>query len=289
MSARLARTMWHQIEPVHATLYYSPQAFEEAAALGYDVSTRWPSYFAWRTAPLGAAGPALVAATYYSFSPGMIAGLVPGVWATASPRQVLDARLRAMDRTLRGLLGDRIDEGVKEAAALAIRAAESADVAHRPLAAANLDLPWPEEPHLALWQAYTVLREHRGDGHLTALHAAGLDACEALVSFAAVGAAPAENFAGRGWTDEEWAAARERLAVRGLVDGEGRATPAGRALRDQVERMTDELAAGPWRTLGDAGAERLAALNLPLLGAVFESGLLPAVTTLGIGKIQAPV
>ncbi|MEV4456307.1 hypothetical protein [Microbispora sp. NPDC049633] len=289
MSARLARTMWHQIEPVHATLYYSPQAFEEAAALGYDVSTRWPSYFAWRTAPLGAAGPALVAATYYSFSPDMIAELVPGVWATASPRQVLDARLRAMDRTLRGLLGDRIDEGVKEAAELAIRAAESADVAHRPLAAANLDLPWPEEPHLALWQAYTVLREHRGDGHLTALHAAGLDACEALVSFAAVGAAPAENFAGRGWTDEEWAAARERLAVRGLVDGEGRATPAGRALRDQVERMTDELAAGPWRTLGDAGAERLAALNLPLLGAVFESGLLPAVTTLGIGKIQAPV
>ncbi|MEN3536438.1 hypothetical protein AAH991_15090 [Microbispora sp. ZYX-F-249] len=103
-----------------------------------------------------------------------------------------------------------------------------------------------------------------------------------------MGAAPAENFAGRGWTDEEWAATRERLAVRGLVDGEGRATPAGRALRDQVERMTDELAAGPWRTLGDAGAERLAALNLPLLGAVFESGLLPAVTTLGIGKIQAP-
>lgn len=288
MSARLARNMWHQIEPVHATLYYSPAAFEEAAALGYDVSTRWPSYFAWRTAPLGAAGPALVAATYYSFSPSMIAEHVPGIWTTAPPRQVLDARLRAMDRTLRGLLGDRIDEGVKEAAELAIRAAESADVAHRPLTAANLDLPWPEEPHLALWQAYTVLREHRGDGHLTALHAAGLDACEALVSFAAVGAAPAENFAGRGWSDEEWAAARERLATRGLIDAEGTATPAGRALRDQVERMTDELAAGPWRALGEAGAQRLAELNLPLLGAVFESGMLPAVNTLGIGRIQVP-
>ncbi|MFG1824937.1 hypothetical protein ACGFIJ_20835 [Microbispora bryophytorum] len=288
MSVRLARTMWHQIEPVHATLYYSPEAFEEAAALGYDVTTRWPSYFAWRTAPLGAAGPALVAATYYSFSPSMIAEYVPGVWETATPAQVLDARLRAMDRTLRGLLGDRIDDGVKEAAELAIRAAESADVAHRPLAAAVLDLPWPEEPHLALWQAYVALREHRGDGHLTALHAAGLDACEALVSFAAVGAAPVENFAGRGWSDEEWSAARDRLAARGLIDDEGTATPAGRALRDQVERMTDELAAGPWRALGEAGAERLAELNRPLLGAVFESGLLPAITTLGIGRIQAP-
>ncbi|GAB3909453.1 SCO6745 family protein [Microbispora bryophytorum] len=288
MSVRLARTMWHQIEPVHATLYYSPEAFEEAAALGYDVTTRWPSYFAWRTAPLGAAGPALVAATYYSFSPSMIAEYVPGVWETATPAQVLDARLRAMDRTLRGLLGDRIDDGVKEAAELAIKAAESADVAHRPLAAAVLDLPWPEEPHLALWQAYVALREHRGDGHLTALHAAGLDACEALVSFAAVGAAPVENFAGRGWSDEEWSAARDRLAARGLIDDEGTATPAGRALRDQVERMTDELAAGPWRALGEAGAERLAELNRPLLGAVFESGLLPAITTLGIGRIQAP-
>ncbi|TQS25354.1 SCO6745 family protein [Microbispora sp. KK1-11] len=288
MSVRLARTMWHQIEPVHATLYYSPEAFEEAAALGYDVTTRWPSYFAWRTAPLGAAGPALVAATYYSFSPSMIARYVPGAWEIATPAQVLDARLGAMDRTVRGLLGDRIDEGLKEAAELAIRAAESVDVAHRPLAAANLDLPWPEEPHLALWQAYTVLREHRGDGHLTALHAAGLDACEALVSFAAVGAAPAENFAGRGWSDEEWSAARDRLAARGLIDDEGTATPAGRALRDQVERMTDELAAGPWRALGEAGAERLAELNRPLLGAVFESGLLPTVTTLGIGTIQAP-
>ncbi|MGI5154270.1 SCO6745 family protein [Microbispora sp. CA-102843] len=288
MSARLARTMWHQIEPVHATLYFSPEAFEEAAALGYDVTTRWPSYFAWRTAPLGAAGPALAAATYYSFSPSMIDDYVPGIWETATPAQVLDARLRAMDRTLRGLLGEGMGADIKEAAELAIRAAESVDVAHRPLAAANLDLPWPEEPHLALWQAYTVLREHRGDGHLTALHAAGLDACEALVSFAAVGAAPAENFAGRGWSDDEWAAARDRLAGRGLVDDEGTATAAGRALRDQVERMTDELAAGPWRALGEAGAERLAELNRPLLGAVFESGLLPTVTTLGIGKIQAP-
>ncbi|MFE9668978.1 hypothetical protein ACFYOK_20835 [Microbispora bryophytorum] len=167
----------------------------------------------------------------YSFSPSMIAEYVPGVWETATPAQVLDARLRAMDRTLRGLLGD---------------------------------------------------------GHLTALHAAGLDACEALVSFAAVGAASVENFAGRGWSDEEWSAARDRLAARGLIDDEGTATPAGRAQRDQVERMTDELAAGPWRALGEAGAERPAELNRPLLGAVFESGLLPAVTTLGIGRIQAP-
>lgn len=284
MFERLARHMWHQIEPVHATLYFSPEAFDEASKLGYDVESRWPSYFAWRTAVLGAAGPRLVAATYYSFSPTMIAEHVPAVWTVATPAQVLYARLRATDRTLRALLGGHTN--TKEAAELAVRAAENILVAHRPLAAANLDLPWPQEPHLVLWQAYTVLREHRGDGHLTALQAAGLDACEALVSFASVGAAPAGNFAGRGWSSEEWAAAHERLADRGLIDAEGGATPAGQALREQVERHTDELAVGSWRALGEKGAERLAHLNRPLLGAVLESGMLPAASTLGIGKVQ---
>ena len=278
--------MWHQIEPVHAALYFSPQAFDEAAALGYDTTSRWPSYFAWRTAPLGAAGPALVAATYYSFSPAMIAAHVPGIWATATPQQVLDARLRAVDRTLSTLLPSVTR--LREAADLAIRAAESADPAHRPLAAANLDLPWPDEPHLAMWQAFTVLREHRGDGHLTALHSAGLDPCEALVSFAAVGAAPAVNFAGRGWTDEQWVAAQQRLADRGLVHADGTATEAGHALRAQIERRTDEWAAGPWRALGELGAQRLADLVRPLLGAVFTSGLLPKTSTLGIGTVPAP-
>ncbi|NUR92985.1 MAG: hypothetical protein HOY71_53690, partial [Nonomuraea sp.] len=101
-------------------------------------------------------------------------------------------------------------------------------------------------------------------------------------------AAPAAHFEGRGWCGEEWGAARERLAVRGLVDGDGVATEAGRALRDQVERHTDELAARPWRALGQDGAARLAELNRPLLGAVFESGILPTTSTLGIGTIQAP-
>lgn len=281
----LARRMWHQIEPVHAGIYFSPQAFEQAAELGYDIESRWPSYFAWRTAPLGAAGRHAVTAAYYSFSPAMIAQYVPGIWATAAPDKVLEARLAAVDRTYRPLL-DVGTSAVAEAADLARRAAESVDLAHRPLAAANLDLPWPDEPHLALWQAFTVLREHRGDGHLTALQVADLDGCEALVSFAAIGAAPVANFAGRGWNEQEWAEAADRLAARGLIDADGQATEQGRRLREQVERMTDDLAAAPWRALGVEGAERLAQLNLPFLGAIFETGVLPMSSTLGIGKVS---
>ncbi|MGO4635656.1 hypothetical protein AB4225_32750, partial [Streptomyces sp. 2RAF24] len=160
-----------------------------------------------------------------------------------------------------------------------------AGTAGRPLAAANAELPWPDAPHLVLWQAATILREHRGDGHLAALLAAGLDPAEALVSFAAVGAAAEATFASRGWTEAEWGAARERLAARGLVRPDGTATEAGRALRAEVERRTDELAAAPWAALGPEATARLCdLLGGPWL-AVIGSGLLPAENTLGIGKV----
>jgi hypothetical protein len=281
----LARQMWQLLEPLHALLYYAPTAFEEAAALGYATDTRWPSYFAWRSAPLGAAGPEFVTATYYSFSPQMIAEHVPAVWSVASPEQVLAARLHAVDRAFRTVLGDRFDVlDLAEAAELARRAAETASTAGRPLAAANADLPWADEPHVQLWQAATILREQRGDGHIAALLTAGLDPCEALVSHAAVGAAPVEVFVSRGWTDQEWTAARDRLVDRGWMNPDGAATDRGRAGRRDVERRTDMLAAAPWRELGPATTGRLAQLTVPVTQAVVQSGLLPRQSTLGLGR-----
>lgn len=328
MDTGRVRQMWHLLEPLHALLYYSPEAFGEAAALGYDTTERWPSYFAWRAAPLGPAGPVRVASAFHSFSPGTVARYVPAVWETASPVEVLAARIRAVDRTYRSVLGADALTGpdLTEAAALVRRAAESigggggqagavraaegggdgggdaeggdgdggvmggvtggvAGVAGRPLAAANAELPWTGVPHLDLWQAATVLREHRGDGHVAALLTAGLDPVESLVSFAAVGAAPEPVFVSRGWSAAAWAAARVRLADRGLLAPDGAATEEGRALRAGIERRTDELAAAPWDALGPEATARLAELlGDPWLAAI-GSGLLPAENTLGIGKV----
>ncbi|WP_086777421.1 SCO6745 family protein [Streptomyces griseus] len=293
------RQMWHLLEPLHAVLYYAPEAFEEAAALGYDTTERWASYFAWRAAPLGAADAREVVRTFHSFAPAMVGGYVPDGWATAAPDVVLAARLRAVDRAYRALFGDRV-EGAEfaEAAALARRAAEAAGpgvpgglgVANAPVASgglgpANSALPWPDAPHLALWHAATVLREHRGDGHIAALAEAGLDPVEALVSFAAVGAAAPEAFASRGWSAAEWGAARQRLRERGLLAADGTATDAGRELRAKVELRTDEEAAAPWRALGEPGRERLAQLLGEPWLEVIGSGLLPSENTLGIGKV----
>ncbi|MFF3403802.1 hypothetical protein ACFYW6_35570 [Streptomyces sp. NPDC002659] len=279
------RQMWHLLEPLHAVVYYAPEVFEEFAALGYETDERWPSYFPLRSAPLGAPGARQVASAFCSFSPHKVAEHIPAAWDIAAPDEVLAARMRGIDRAYRTILGDRVDSPeLAEAAALARRAAEAVNTAGRPLAAANAALAWPGEPHLVLWQAATILREHRGDGHLAALLTAGLDPVESLVSFAAVGAASEKTFTSRGWSEEEWEAARERLMERGLLGADG-VTEAGRALRAEVERRTDELAASPWAALGDEGRDRLADLLGPFWVEVLGAGMMPGETTLGIGKV----
>ncbi|MFI0353953.1 hypothetical protein [Actinomadura sp. 9N407] len=278
------RQMWQLLEPVHATLYYAPEMFDAAAGLGHAVDERWPSYFSYRAAPLGPVGPELVNALFYSFSPQMVERYSAPAWLTATPEQVLDARAGGMDRVLRRLLGDRIgSRDLDEAAKLARRAAEATDTAGRPMAAANAALPWREEPHMILWQAATILREHRGDGHIAALQAHGIGPIDSLVTHAAVGAAPEQVFSSRQWTADQWTAARERLAVRGLVKPDGTATDEGHRLRTEVERLTDELAAAPWSALAPAETAKLADLLMPPVLDIVGTGLLPMQSTLGIG------
>ena len=101
-----------------------------------------------------------------------------------------------------------------------------------------------------------MLREQRGDGHIAALQVAGLDPCEAQVSFAAIGAAPQDVFASRGWSAAEWSAARDQLTARGWIDAEGTATERGRKGRDEIEWRTDRLAdahGGRWALTAPSG------------------------------------
>ncbi|HEY4854164.1 MAG TPA: hypothetical protein VII22_25535, partial [Streptosporangiaceae bacterium] len=98
----------------------------------------------------------------------------------------------------------------------------------------------------------------------------------------------ADVFASRGWSAAEWTAARDRLAARGWIDAAGHATERGRDGRDEIEWRTDRLADAPWQALGPARTQRLAELTGPLLGAAFESGLLPSQSTLGIATVSPP-
>ncbi len=276
-----ARRMWRALEPVHAVTYFAPEPKACCDALG--TKGFWMSYFAQRAAPLGAAPPELVTALFYNFHPSLVARAVPDVWAVAPPARFLQARIEGVDAALRRMLGPDViaSPELLEAAEIAREAALAAPTAGRALAAANAALDWPDAPHLVLWHAQTVLREQRGDGHVAALLAADLDPAEALVLFAADsdldGAWLRQR---RGWSEEEWAGAVERLVARGLFaaddEGGGGLTAAGRAARDDVESRTDALADVAWAATGSARAERLVELVAPFVAAVLAGdGFLP--------------
>jgi hypothetical protein len=273
---RAGRRCHNAVNPLHSTVYFSPDYAKELAGIGVEDTSA--AYFAGRAAALGAVGPGTVTATFYNFSHELIARHLPAVWDTASPATVLDARMRAVDATLRRLLGDAVTSPeMAEAARLALRATEACSRPARPLYAAHADLPVPEEPHLAFWHAATLLREHRGDGHLTALLSAGLDPLEALVSHTATGKgmSPRWILASRGWRRTDWEAASDRLRERGLLDADGELTEAGTALRADLEEHTDRLDHAPYEHLGAPGVERLTELGRGFLMAAAAAGAFP--------------
>lgn len=269
-----ARQLHRRLEPLHGFVYFSPEAAEEYAALGL---TGQDGYFASRAAAMGAVGAEVVIATFFNFQPRLVRVALPAAWETTTPADVLAARLRGADRTLRRILGATVaDPEMAEAAALARTAAEACRPEGRPLYAAHAGLPWPEQPHLELFHAATLLREHRGDGHIAALVLEDLDNGEALVTHAAsadFGLPETILQRTRGFTDPEWAAAKERLQARGLLDADGTLTAEGRDLRQRVEDRTDAAALPPWQALGHEGCERLQELVRPYGRAVLKSGI----------------
>jgi hypothetical protein len=265
VTRELAAGLHRTLEPCHAFIYFAPEAAARFSALG--VTHARSQYFGSRAAPLGPCGPELVVATFYNFAPTLIERAVPAVWTQADPAALISARYAAADEALRPLLDSVVPRAdVREAADLAAQAAASLPAAGRPLYAAWAGVEWPsvDEPHLRLFHAVTLLREWRGDGHFSLLLAHELDPCEALVLHAATGGPAASVLKrGRGWTDEEWAAAVTRLTERGLLDAEG-PTSAGVALRAAVEDATDDLDRPTWAPLGPEGGQRLRELVRPL-------------------------
>ncbi|MFJ2863901.1 hypothetical protein [Kitasatospora sp. NPDC087314] len=257
-----ARALWWLFEPVHAVTYFLPESREAFEAAG--LRGGWRGYFASRSAPLGAVDAPPVIAAFFSFSPAMVERALPEVWTHASPDEALAARLKGASAALARLL-EHVDPGQVELAVEALeRAAGRLDCVGRVLAAANAALPRPTGLYERLWQAATVMREHRGDGHVAALVAAGLDGCEALVVRCAMDVRRDLLQPMRGWTDEEWEAAAGRLVERGWLTAEGSVTELGRIRHQSLEAATDLAAARVWEDYPRAELDRLAAALKPI-------------------------
>ncbi|CQD02689.1 hypothetical protein BN1232_00201 [Mycobacterium lentiflavum] len=278
----LARRFFDRFEPVHAVTYFAPEARAALDELGYRGF--WMGYFAARSAPLGTPPPELVTAIFYNFAPQRVAKALPAAWQIAGPNAALRARQDSAVAALRRY-GLQEDENVSVAAELAGKAARQAGVDGRPLFAANRALPWPDNPLDALWHATTLLREHRGDGHVAVLTAAGISGRECNVLHAAADRVPRDYIARtRDYDETEWRHHEQRLAERGLLNEDGSLTAAGADLKEHVESSTDALGLSALDALSDDEVEALFGALTPITRTVVEGGDVLAVTPMALRR-----
>ncbi|MEX1177255.1 MAG: hypothetical protein WEB09_02230 [Nitriliruptor sp.] len=270
-----ARRMWIHLECVHVPQYFSPVVAEAHAALGLELP--WGSYTAGRIAPMGSVGPELATAAFYGFAPGLVQAALPASWDAASPEDVHAATIDAVGRTLAPVLGG-LEGDVARAAELAREVALLQPIVGRPLAAARSAAPWPDEPHLILFEAATRIREARGDGHVATLVAAGIDGCEShLIHAGDSDKLRAVLQPRRGWSDAEWDAAIRSMQERGLLDADGQLTELGAVTRDRIERVTDALTVPAWRSFGDERTTQLLEALRPIARALGATKLVPGI------------
>nr|WP_255632715.1 hypothetical protein [Amycolatopsis sp. TNS106] len=188
--------------------------------------------------------------------------------------------MAAVEETLHRILP--ADAPLAELAELLEVALAGADYAARPLAAAWSSVARPATPAGRVWLAATVLREHRGDGHVLSAVAAGLRGLDTTLTHIGSGAVTREVIqVNRGWSDDEWDESVARLSERGILDGDLALTGPGIALRQRIEGETDRLATGPLEALGEDRAAEAVRLAVPLSRRVFDAGAIPLPNPMG--------
>ena len=126
-------------------------------------------------------------------------------------------------------------------------------------------LPIPDDKVARLFHAASLLREHRGDGHIAALVTEGVGGLEAHALFALDMDMPVEKF-GRihHLPAAQLAAVTEGMRDRGLIGDDGWLSEHGRAVKQRVESLTDDLAAKPYESLEPEELDELIAVLEPL-------------------------
>ncbi len=264
----MARRMFELVEPIGVIPYAAEEPNEAMFALGF--SNYWDTYFAGRAAPLGLVPAEVVDALFYNFAPGEVARHIPKVWRTTTPEAAIAARQAGCVNALRRILGDHVDTpAFARAADLLLEAATSAPIEGRPMYAALRAIPIPDDVVARLFHAASLLREHRGDGHIAALMIEGVGGLEAHVLFALDMGMPAQKF-GRihHLPAAQLTEVIDGMRDRDLIGQDGWLTESGRAVKRRVEALTDNLAARPYEGLEPRELDELMASLEPLAALV---------------------
>jgi hypothetical protein len=266
-----SRRLRDLVEPIAANVYFAPEAQEAYGELGLGYL---PGYFCSRGACMGQVPGELVVSAFGVFNPAVVIPAVDEGWSKTDAPTILAARERGAVAALHRTLGEP-DANTARATELLRRAGEGVTLQGHPLAAGLVSLGFPGSPMGDLWRAADVVREHRGDSHVAAWVSAGIGAVEVTLLTELWWRLPLRSYVRtRGWSKEEVEAGVQRLRADGLIGDDG-FTPAGEALRAEVEVATDRQERGVVEALGD-DAEELFDLLEPWAKAIVAGGGYPS-------------
>jgi hypothetical protein len=259
---RCARTLAATLEPVVGQVFFSPEAHANYEQLGFAPSPGsfgngvaapdGPAYFTSRGSLLGQVAPNVVAAAFGVFKPEIVAAGVAYGWTRTDAPTIFAARRAGAVAQLVRVCGAADATVARTGDALA-RAVEPLAEPGKPLFS-GLRAQWdhPADAWTRLFHLGDMLREYRGDAHVCAWTAAGVDAIEiGLLTEAYMGLPLRTYIRTRGWNDEELDGAFGRLQARGWFDAGEQLTEAGRAERETIERATDRALQPAIAALGD--------------------------------------
>lgn len=254
-----SRALGAALEPFVGQVYFSPECHANYVALGFQPSPgdmngvalpEGVAYFTSRGSLMGQVPGEVVAAAFAVFNPVAVIPSVTAGWAITDAVTICAARRDGAVGQLARILGAK-PGGVNSARALLERAVTVLRPEGRPLFAGSSSQTVPDTDLGACWHFGDMLREYRGDSHTAAWISAGLDATEIGLLTELYWGLPLKSYSRtRAWSEDDFAAAIERLESRGLI-ASGNFTDAGRALRERVEVDTDRQMEGCLRALGD--------------------------------------
>ncbi|RZT86661.1 hypothetical protein EV383_3558 [Pseudonocardia sediminis] len=281
--SRRARALHAAVEPVAALVYFAPEVHTEFERIGFGPGVTEPGcltlpdlagYFCSRAGCVGQVPGEVVVSVFGVFDPAVVIPETERGWATASHADIMAARERGATAALERILGG---DDPTRATELLLRAARAGRATGRPLFAGLRALGLPDTPWGEMWRAADMVREHRGDCHIAAWTAAGLDPVEAGLLTEVYAGMPRRRYQmTRGWTEQAIADGVDRLVGRGLLTGDGTGfTDAGASLRESLETATDVQQEPLLDALGDDLDELLGYLR-PWAAAIVEAGVYPS-------------
>lgn len=265
-----ARALGGALEPFVGQVYFSRECHERYVALGFSPGPgemngvpmpEMVSYFTSRGSLMGQVPGELVAAAFAVFNPLVVVPAVTAGWAITDAQTVCAARRDGAVAQLRRILGSE-PAGISEARRILERAVSVLRPEGRPLFAGTLSQAVPDDALAACWHFGDMLREFRGDAHTSAWVSAGFDATEIGLLTELFWGLPLKSYSRtRGWNEDDYRAAIDRLTRRGLLR-DGTFTEEGREAREGIERSTDQQMSSAIEAMGE-DLDRLLGLLTP--------------------------